>query len=160
MPDESTTPGLVEITRRSFETGNRRDFDLLSSFFAPDAVFDMSQVGLARLEGVEAIREFLEDWWGAYEEFEAEAEEVVDLGNGVTFATIFQAGRPVGSSGDLALRYWAVNLFVGGVIVQTTNYPATRFRPIGRHEFEARVSPVDPAEVATFPVRVDRAHEV
>ena len=122
MSEASTPPDLVEVTRRSFETGNRRDFDLLSGFFAPDAVFDLSQVGLARFEGLEAIREFIEDWWGAYEEFEAEAEEVLDLGNGVTFATIFQTGRPVGSSGDVALRYWAVNLFVGGMIVQTTNY--------------------------------------
>ncbi len=77
---------------------------------------------MGRFEGLPAIRGFLEDWWGAYEEFEAKAEEVLDLGNGVTFATILQAGRPVGSSGEVALRYAAVNLFVAGVIVQTTNY--------------------------------------
>jgi ketosteroid isomerase-like protein len=122
MCEQSGTLDLVELTRRSFETGNRRDFNLLSSFFAPDAVFDMSQVGMGRFEGLAAIREFLEDWWGAYDEFEAEAEEVRDLGNGVTFAVILQAGRPIGSSGDVSLRYAAVNLFVAGAIVQTTNY--------------------------------------
>jgi len=102
MSEQSTAPDLAELTRRSFETGNRCDFDLLAGFFAADAVFDLSQVGLARIEGLQAIREFLEEWWGAYEEFEAETEEVVDLGNGVTLATISQAGRPLGSSGDVA----------------------------------------------------------
>ena len=100
MSEESTTPDLV---------------------FAPDAVFDMSQVGMGTFEGLAAVREFLEDWWGAYDEFEAEAE-VLDLGNRVTFAVIMQAGRPVDSSGEVELRYAAVNVWVDGVIVQTTNY--------------------------------------
>ena len=81
------------------------------SFYAPDAVWDASPMGSARFEGVAAIRGFFEDWFGAYEEFEIEAEEILDLGNGVVFAVTRQKGRPVGSSGrrsDCATRRVAV----------------------------------------------------
>jgi len=37
---------------------------------------------------VAAIRGFLEDWLGAYEEYEIEAEEILDLGNGVVLFVI------------------------------------------------------------------------
>ena len=39
MPDESTTPDLVELGSRLLEAGNRRDFDAMMSFYAPDAVY-------------------------------------------------------------------------------------------------------------------------
>ncbi len=69
-----------------------------------------------------AIRRFFEDWIGAYEEFEIEPEEVVDLGNGVTLAVVHQNGRLVGSTGRVQLRYGAVSKWVEGVAVRTTNY--------------------------------------
>jgi hypothetical protein len=37
MPDESTTPDLVELTRRLFEAGSRHDLKAALSFYAPDA---------------------------------------------------------------------------------------------------------------------------
>ena len=52
----------------------------MHSFFAADGVWDMSPLGMGTLEGRAAIRAFLEDWQGAYEEFGVEAEEVLDLG--------------------------------------------------------------------------------
>jgi hypothetical protein len=33
MSEESATPDLVELTRRSFEAGNRRDLDAAMSFY-------------------------------------------------------------------------------------------------------------------------------
>ena len=46
MAEESTTPDLVELTRRALEPANRRDFEATVSFYAPDAVWDMSPMGL------------------------------------------------------------------------------------------------------------------
>ena len=70
MSRESTTPDLVERWRQMEEAFLRRDFDAGMSFFAPDAVWDASSAGIDRSEGATAIRSFLEEWLGAYEEYE------------------------------------------------------------------------------------------
>src|SRR5215216_6996703 len=99
MPEEATTPDLVEITRRAFEAANRRDLDAVISFYASDAVFEGRMRAGDTFEGRAAIRSFLEDWFGAYEELEFKLEDVRDLSNGVVFAVVAQDGLPVGSAG-------------------------------------------------------------
>jgi len=42
MPDESTTPDLVELSRALHEAGDIGDLDAVISFFAPDAARDTS----------------------------------------------------------------------------------------------------------------------
>ena len=122
MSEEPTTPDLVELTRRSIESASGRDFDALMSSYRPDDVFDMSPMGLGIYEGLVAIRCFYEDWIDAYEEFEANPEDILDLGNGVVVAVIGQSARPVGSTGHVRLRYAAVVRWVEGMIVRVTNY--------------------------------------
>ena len=122
MPEESTTPDPVELTRTVFEIGNRRDLDALVGFWSPDYVWDLSPMGLGVYVGASAIRGFFEDWQGAYEEFEAEPVEIHDLGNGVVFAVISQNARPVGSRGHVQFRYAAVAVWDAGLAVRTTNY--------------------------------------
>ena len=122
MADESTTPDLVELARRSIEVGNSGDSDAMVSYFAPDAIWDLSPVGMGTFKGREAIRSFAEDWLGAYEEFEVKPEEVYDLGNGVAWAVIALNARPVGSSGYVQLRYAAVTIWKDGLGEWTTNY--------------------------------------
>jgi uncharacterized protein (TIGR02246 family) len=79
MAEESTTPDPVELVRRQFEAGNRRDLDAVASSFAEDATFDGRALG-EHFEGRAAIRSFVEDWFGTYEELEFGLEEVRDLG--------------------------------------------------------------------------------
>ena len=43
MPEESTTPDLVELAGRQLEAANRHDLDAFMSAFAPDAVYDASR---------------------------------------------------------------------------------------------------------------------
>jgi SnoaL-like domain len=62
MSEEPTTPDLVERWRQANEAFVRRDFDAMMSFFAPDAVWDLSSAGIGRFEGTAAIRGFHEDW--------------------------------------------------------------------------------------------------
>ena len=97
MPEEATTPDLIELTRLAFEAANRRDLDAVISFYAPDAVFE-GRLGGDTFEGRVAIRSFLEDWFGAYEELELKLEDARDLGSGVVFAVVFQEGVPAGSA--------------------------------------------------------------
>jgi ketosteroid isomerase-like protein len=122
MSEESTTPDLVELTRRGYESFSRRDVDALLSVFAPDAVLDMSPAGLGRYEGLAAIRGVFEDWIGAYEEFEFEPEQIRDLGNGVVFAVARQTARPVGSTGYVQMHQGNVFIWVEGLIERNTHY--------------------------------------
>ena len=123
MPEEPTTPDLVELVRQAFDAGNRRDLDAAMSVFGPDAVWEAAGLGI--YQGVAAIRGAMEAWIGAFEEFEIEAEEILNLGSGVTFAVIRSSGRPVGSSGhggQVRMRYASVSVWVEGLIVRVTNY--------------------------------------
>jgi ketosteroid isomerase-like protein len=123
MSEESTPPDLVELGRVLFEAANRRDFDALLSFYAPEAVWDMNPLGgLGTFEGHAAIRSFWEDWYASYDDFEIEPEETLDLGNGVGFNVVIQNARPVGSSSAVRLRYALVSVWVAGLIVRLTNY--------------------------------------
>jgi len=121
MSEESTIPGLVERVRGSVQAGSDRDIDRALTFYAADAVWDMSPWGMSTFEGTEAIRGFMEEWLDAYEEYAMEAEEIVDLGNGVSFAVLLQKGRPVGSSGEIQLRYASTGEWADGLMTRATN---------------------------------------
>jgi ketosteroid isomerase-like protein len=81
--------------RRLFAAASRRDLDALMSFYAPDAVWETT---LVKLDGSAAIQERIEEWFSAFDELEFELEEILDLGNGVTFTVVNQRARPAGAS--------------------------------------------------------------
>ena len=117
MSKEFTTPDPVELVRKQLEALDRGDLDGVMSSVAEDAVLD----GRADLiEGRAAIRGFLEEWFGAYEELDFELEEVSHLGGGVVFAVVIQDGRLVGSAGRIRQREGWVYLCVGGSIARLT----------------------------------------
>jgi ketosteroid isomerase-like protein len=122
MAEESTAPDLVELVRRSVEAADKRDLDAHMAFYAPDAVWDASPMGIGTFEGQAAMRGFWEDWLSSYEGWELQTVEVQELGNGVTFAVLDQRGRLVGSSGEIELRYASVTEWEDGKIVRITNY--------------------------------------
>ncbi len=122
MPHESTTPDLMELQKRLTAATNRGDVDAIMAFYTPDAVYDMSPVGMDVFQAQAAARNFIEDWWTSYEESEFEAEEPLDLGNGVGFRVLVLKGRPVGSSGEVQLRYGTVSMWEDGKIARITNY--------------------------------------
>ncbi|MGO8904712.1 MAG: nuclear transport factor 2 family protein [Solirubrobacteraceae bacterium] len=121
MSEESTTPDLV-LWRSAIEAGNTRDIQAIMRFFAPDSVWDNSSVGLGIVEARAAIRSLFEDWWGGYEEYGQEAEEICDLGNGVIFGILVMRGRLPGSTGWVSQRYAAVATLADGLIDRTTNF--------------------------------------
>jgi ketosteroid isomerase-like protein len=122
MPEEPTTPDLAELAQSSLEAINRRDFDAWMSFWGPDPVYT-SAGGLGTFEGRAAVRGYFEDWLSSYDEFEVVAEEVVDLGNGVSYAILRQTGHPVASTSEVQFRFASVSLSVNGLFVRVTNYP-------------------------------------
>ena len=117
MSDQSTPPDLVELVRKQVEALNRRDLDGVMSSVAEVGVLD----GRADLlEGRATIRDFIHDWFGAYEELDYELEEVSHLGGGVVFVVAIQDGRLVGSDGRVRQREGWVYLWVGGSIARLT----------------------------------------
>jgi ketosteroid isomerase-like protein len=121
MSEEPTTPDLRLLVQRLTDSKTDEIEDLMR-FFAPASVWDMSQGGLGVIEGREAIRAFFEEWRGAYEDYEQEAEEIQDLGNGVVFAVFVQCGRPVGSTGWVEFRDARVWLWADGLIQRVTTF--------------------------------------
>ncbi|HME04308.1 MAG TPA: nuclear transport factor 2 family protein [Solirubrobacteraceae bacterium] len=124
MPEESTTPDVVALTRTFFETMDRDwDFDALAGFFAPDAVWDLSVWGVGTYEGAAAIRDFLVGYWATWEDHHHEIEDVVDLGHGVLFVVIWEDGCPIGSDARVQARHGDVYEWVQGKIIRiTTGY--------------------------------------
>ena len=122
MPEESTTPDLLEQTRHLAEAGSRKDFDAEVAIFAPDGVFDVSPMGLGVFKGRAAIRDALEEVQNPYDEVLIEIEENLDLGNGVGFAVFVLTGRLAGSGSALRMRYAGVGVWANGLIQRGTNY--------------------------------------
>jgi ketosteroid isomerase-like protein len=122
MSEESTTPDLVEMTRRIFDAGSRHDLGAVLRFYAPDAVLDLSDAALGTFEGLAAIGSFLEDWWGTWGEHMIEVEESVNLGHGVVFSVVWEDGRLVGRDSHVQQRRGWVTLWVEDVISRTTVY--------------------------------------
>src|SRR6185437_14585230 len=73
--DSNLRPLAPEATRG--RAGRR----LSAGYWASDVVWDASSAGLDIFEGAAAVRSFLEDWTGAYEEYEYKHQEGRDLGN-------------------------------------------------------------------------------
>ena len=136
MSEESTTPDLVQLVRNQVEALNRRDLDGVMSSVAEDGVLD----GRADLiEGRAAIRRFLDEWFGAYEELDFELEEVGHLGGGVVFAVVIQDGRPVGGDGHVRQREGWVYLCVGGSIARRTTSNVDESRAAAERLAQERV---------------------
>jgi ketosteroid isomerase-like protein len=120
MSEESTTRDLVERIRVIWEAADRADFDAVLEVFAPDAVWEVRAGGV--FQGVEAIRRLFEDYYGAYAELDAEAEEILDVGNGVVLAVNLQKARMVGSTAHVETREVFVYEWDDGEVVRVTMY--------------------------------------
>jgi len=121
VAEESTTPDLEALTQRLLDATNARDFDAVISLYAPEAVWDTTET-FGVFQGRQAIRGFLEEWIGTYEEVEFEVEERRNLGHDVIFAVVKTRGRLPGSTGWIHLRYASVVTWVGGLIERSAAY--------------------------------------
>ena len=135
MSKESTTPDLVELVRMQVEALDRGDLDGVMSSVAEDAVLDGRT---DTIEGRAAIRGFLDEWFGAYEELDFELEEITQLGGGVVCAAVIQIGRLVGSDGHIRQREGWVYVCVGGLIARLTTSEVDEARAAAERLAEER----------------------
>jgi ketosteroid isomerase-like protein len=123
VSEEATTPDLVERVQQGLEAVNRGDLDALLSLYAPDAVFDFSQRGVGTFEGSAALRGFLNDYWGSFDDLAFELEETHVLDNGAVLAVVSQWARPIGVTGHVHTREgWVFSFSTDGMIVRLSTY--------------------------------------
>jgi ketosteroid isomerase-like protein len=122
MSQESTSPDSVELTQRALDAGSRHDIDAIMGFHVPNAVWDLSDLGLGTFDGAAAIRGFVEDWFATWQDLVLEAEEIVDLGDGVVFAPVREEGRPTASGGHVEQQRGWVALWVKGSLTRIVIY--------------------------------------
>ncbi len=102
MSDETATADLVELVRRTFDAFCDGDLDAVTSTFATDA--EWKSVGLGTsFKGTPAIRGFLAEWRGRYEDYEIELTEIQDLGSGVVLVKSSQSGSLLDSPNSARL---------------------------------------------------------
>jgi ketosteroid isomerase-like protein len=124
MPEESTTPDLVELTRVFFETMDRDwDFGSLAGFFASNAVWDLSDSHIGIYEGVAAIGDFLVGYWATWEDHHHEIEAIHDFGHGVLSVAVREDGCLKGSEARVQARHLQVFEWEQRKIVRITGYP-------------------------------------
>ena len=121
MTEEATTPDVVELTRLAMATIQRADFG--AAYASPDIVLDTGGYGMGTFEGRDAAIGFFKDWTSSFEDLIIEADEILDLGQGVVLTLYRQEGRPIGASKYVRVRSAMVMLWVDGVIVRNTAYP-------------------------------------
>jgi ketosteroid isomerase-like protein len=118
MAQESRTTDFVALARRFAEVFNNGDFDAVMSRYSPNAVWDATGMGLVTYEGHAAIREFLKEWFGFFEQSHLTLEEITDI----IFTTCLLTGRMKGSSGELGVRYATVTEWTDAA-TRVTNPP-------------------------------------
>ena len=114
----------VEAVKRavdSAETGRTEDFyDILDE--------DIVWVGGARFPsgtvyGRDAVREFIRQWIGTFEDYHSETLECLDAGTSV-YIRLRLWGRGKGSGAETETDFWMVWLFFQGKVVRVTYFPS------------------------------------
>jgi ketosteroid isomerase-like protein len=120
--EDSMTPDPVQRTRAAFDAAGAEDLDGATANLAPNAVWEMDEVGLGPFEGVEAIRAFLVEWWSLWEEHNHDVEDVHVLSEHVGYAIIREVGRMKGSDVVAEARVAHVIESFDGLVVRDTTY--------------------------------------
>jgi ketosteroid isomerase-like protein len=102
---------------------NRGELDAAIAYFAPDAVWDTSAIGVGTFHGAATIRRFWGEWVRTYAELDFAFKELFEVGIGVVFAVIRQRARPVGTASYVGQREGWVWVSVEGVFSRVTIYP-------------------------------------
>jgi ketosteroid isomerase-like protein len=122
MSEESTSPDPAQQVRDAFAAATAEDLDGVTAGLAPNAVWEMDEVGLGPFEGVSAIRAFLLEWWSLWDEHNHHVEDVYFLNERVGYAIVREDGRTKGSERVVEARVAHVLESVDGLVVRDITY--------------------------------------
>jgi ketosteroid isomerase-like protein len=111
----------VEVVRRAvaFEFSGRGDRTEAEAIFDPNFVMNPIEEGPSH--GLDAIRDNIEHWKGAWEELEVTAEEFRDAGDRV-LVTLHHRGRGRGSGIEVDARFYELYAVSAGKVVRVDEY--------------------------------------
>jgi uncharacterized protein len=110
----------VDKVRRAYEAFNRGDSEGMVADIAPD--FEYVATGTVpgvegTYRGVEGLRQFLESFWGEFDEPRVEIRELIEAGDQVVAALTFQ-GRGKQSGVETKWDLWHVLTLRDGLAVR------------------------------------------
>ena len=121
MWEESTTPDLLELTRRMIEADTFEEWAMFAEHvFTPNAVWE--QHGGNTIEGRGAIVAFVRDYWSIWDDHHHYVEENVDLGHGVIWGVVREHGRIKDSDAYVEARWAFVSLLDEGQCARFAGY--------------------------------------
>jgi ketosteroid isomerase-like protein len=113
----------VEIVRRMYEEAKTRP-EALYEFLDDEIEWDTSALnmaGTAEGRGPDTVRSFFRTWTGAFEEWNFEADELMDAGD-MVIAHIRQWGRGKTSGVTVQNSFWQVWTLRDGRAIRATHY--------------------------------------
>jgi ketosteroid isomerase-like protein len=122
MSEESTSSDPAQQVRDAFAAATAEDLDGVTAGLAPNAVWEMDEVGLGPFKGVDAIRAFLLEWWSLWDEHNHHVEEVHVLDERVGYAIVREDGRMKDSEVVVEARVAHVLESVDGLVVRDITY--------------------------------------
>jgi uncharacterized protein len=114
----------VELVRRIFEAGARRDSATALGLYDPALVWDVSRLEGADFEGGvfhghDGLRRWFREWFAAWENVRNDLEELIDAGDSVISVTT-QRSRGQASGVEVELKQYAVWTIEGGKVTRVT----------------------------------------
>ena len=118
----------VEIVRRVYETAASGDTAALLALYHPEVEWDASRTQRGAMSGRvvrgrDAMRNWLRDWYEAWETVEDDLEELVEAGEDRVVSIMVQRGRGRRSGIDVEERLGTVWTIRDGKIVRVVWFP-------------------------------------
>jgi ketosteroid isomerase-like protein len=115
----------VEIVRSAFLAFADRGFDGLAEFLHPEInwrAMEGAPDDVGEMQGTEAARRYVEDWFETFDDFTTIPEELLDAGEGRVVGVLHVSGRAKLSGITTELRFAALYTLLGGKIVRIREY--------------------------------------
>jgi ketosteroid isomerase-like protein len=115
----------VEVVRSAFLALADRGFDAMAEFLHPEInwrAMEGAPDDVGEMQGTEAARRYVEDWFETFDDFTTIPEELLDAGEDRVVGVLHVSGCAKLSGITTELRYAALYTLRGGKIVRVREY--------------------------------------
>ena len=115
----------MEIVLRAFQALADRGFDGLAEFLHPEInwrAMEGAPDDVGEIQGTEAVRRYVEDWFATFDDFTTTPEELLDAADGGVVAVLAVTGQAKISGITTGLRYAALYTIREGKIARAREY--------------------------------------
>src|SRR5262245_1112027 len=115
----------VEVVRDSLQALRDEGLDAYTAFWHPAInwrAIEGAPDDVGEMNGEDAVRRYVQDWFDTFDHFSATTEELVDLGGDRVLAVQHISGRAKLSGVETWLRYAVIYTLRGGMIVRGREY--------------------------------------